>query len=1453
MNTWICRILIFVFFVNCFPVQTWAQTPRASKRTRALETQVTRQANKYLYEQWQDEVAELEKVLQEEDLTPDERKFANLELEIAKLNMEHINAFDEYNDIAGVNKLYSARREVLLVQEQNLEKKEKIRSFYQTVQSDRMIAAAVYALHQHVKNSNSRYMAAKQHSEEVATAFQRDHATVQDLRAQSERMRQELNLDGRLPDYLIQQPSSLRVDMPQRVPRQVGHSRVRSSQILERWANNTITVEELVEYADPTGELLGDVADTAAAAELLFYIYYGYNLQKTDLDEETLANAMWLAKRLQYRAHHQLHELELQAQQRNSLDYVQARGNMMRLAIQIRNFLNAHPTDADQASLLELDKQLPEYAAIKDELSGYRPNVWPYSSVANAITEDIKNALQNRPDPSSRDHSLLIQDLSYTTGYLIATNNVGKVAEIIALLDEDEETIHGKNEEYVSAVFGSIFDTMLAYTISPQTQQTVRQLLVCAAAPVCYYNNDKKTNAVNIRVQALAVGSMLRQVVKNHRIPTAAPVPVGEQAEINTTLSQAIFDDPNFRQAMAAYTADIYGPTQSWSREKIKRYGLKLDELQELQDYLARIFESFLPVRAPKTTIKTIQEGAYKNCWIREIDTQHLVSLTHLQATSSFIEPGESADGYACHELPKNKSYGGLSTVIVLNSSGYSVGMTRFNPFNRKQMFEDFATALLTEIATWYLFGAAFKGLGYLWKGVRAATVAANAATKASSGFKLARFNSKFSQVWKLSTNGWQTEMGLVNVAKNGDKVLVEMHRPGFQGLRMELNEAVLQGNSLKSLRGRILLRRAIQHNVYANVGKTAQAMNITAATKNANLLGTLSDDLAQELTRPLTKAEQTIVQDEHALVRAMETELTEGANFEMIPAATDAGAAMSLYRPIKTPTPLIDLSTGLPERAILDPLTGNVTGELSSQYLGTIVTPYTQNVVAYNMAAGITQFPSSKFLGRWLANRYSIIPQTQRLSKFVFTLTALDQPIYHWYTKPYMENFTKRQDADLARETGYNPDKNQGNTAPKTLLEGIQGLTTNLSDATGAAMQGAFLGVNQLLNYVLPNPIQVLRRDLFKFTTDLSSAIDDPLAHALNINNEGFLPLPGSVLTLYPLLASDPTPTYSDAARTQYEILAHQQNVEESMSQHNISSFQQQMDQEIESLETGLPVFLQKNNEILNSLPKASKEVKRAYKTYIQAVKAARKLAPKDLEKAQKDCAEASEKFVNTQADIMQRAVKSYVVQRKGTLPDLLAQYRQNYDFLFTEQVEAEYTNFFVQYYNQYERDLIAFFTAGQTSLQTGQPAQRLQEQANLTLQQHDLAAAARRAQLDQELNKRVEIVNTIHQEWERDYRDMCPSNLAFFPKEAQEQIQQVFNDFIAGVEASFQQVTNSAELQEAYSKLVKTRNTRFTNIKNYWINVNPWYERLFNRTISVAYPQQQSPSEGTPTTTAQ
>ncbi len=1429
MTTWINRVLLLAFFVNCLQLQAWAGPRRSSKKRQALEQRVEQQVTVAVEQSWKTAKAELEAVLKEPDLSSTEKQFARLELQIINTQLEELDALDSDNayDIARINRVYHNRIGSLKAREDDLEVQEALRLFYQEATQDSSVAWAVFGLHNH--------------AQKMATKNQQEDSQFNKAKATLTRPFAAENLHA-----LPQDNTRVVTVRPNLVQSPTAPSK---TNVLKLWEDNKITLEDVVEYADPIVTSAEDQPSTqeiADAAMLLFSLFYAYNAQADKLDEDTLKNTAWLAQRLKYRAAHQLHVLQQQAQNANPLPFVQARGNLLLLTMQLNTFLSKH------SGLLETkdDTQLPQYRTAYEELKGYNQGIFSYANVGRAISAEVKQALQSKPNANSAAFGILAPNLAYAIRFAMFTEDINSLIDFMVLVNKDGNKMHGENEQFVSAVFGSIFDTLINYSVSENTQRRVKQLLICAAAPKCTYDDEKLTNAVNVRTQALAVSSMLRQVAKNNKVTTDQ----GEEELKPIALNKALFNDRDFRTAMARFAVDLYWPTQRWNvtNNDVKTYGLQLDELQKFGNYLATMYESFLPVPEPKSTFKTIQEGIYEGCLIREVDTQHLANLKSLNATrQGSITRATSVHGKPCKENPASTQYGGFDNLVVTDSRGYVHGITALNPYNRDRAVRNFVTGFVTEVATWYMWGAAFKAMGYLWKAVKISAMAGRVAVKAPIGLRTMRFQSKFSQAWKYSTRSFEKEAGIVNLSKQGETITVELHRPGFQGYVMHFDKAVLEGHSLKSLKGRVLLRRAMHRKAFAQYGKApktaATGEGVVANASSQIVKAETTNELAQEILRPLTKAEQQAVREEKAIVDAVKTKLAKAEEFEVIPSSVES--PFTLYRPTNAPEVFTDLSTGLPEKAVLDPVTGNVAGELSGNYAGTIVSPFTKNTVAYNIAAGMMKGHSVplSLTGRTAYNMFPVLRDLNGLTKFVATLSVTDQLAYHLYTKPYMEKFAKQQDEKFTALSGLKKDP-AATDGPKNILDQVQSLQTALDTPTGATISGAFLGANQALNTLLPQPIQALRRDLFQFTTDVMTTIDGPVTHQLEKVSLGeTIPGAAQIALLPVMLASDPTPQPSEAAKISYMTAAHQQRVDDAIQKHSVTEFTDTIDKTLKELNQTQSDFL-KSIESFKPAPQFRREVKRTYRVYEQSLKRLKLVAQNDFEGAQKSFEDAFAKFINTQGDIATRAIAQFVQHEKQeTLQSNVAAFKEGFQTLFTEQDEKELQNMILAYYNNYQAAMTQFYTAAPQALKTGKKAEDIQQAADQELVRTNNEFMAQRNALINRLNDRADqlaaqqpldgqdpliqkyqLLTGYAQESELSYTLSLAEDA---PEELRASLNEVYAAFNQDLFNAYASAQSVEDFQNTYSRLVVKRNQLWDAAKAELLSKNAEYKKWLKK----------------------
>ncbi|MBR5151384.1 MAG: hypothetical protein IKW71_00930, partial [Elusimicrobiaceae bacterium] len=431
MHTFLCRLMIAVFLLNCVLPGAWAEPVRTGKKKKTtvadMEKTVARAAtqaaqSKTPYQNWQAAQAELEAVLKEPDLTPQEKQFAELELQIVNTHMEFIDRLDSFN-ATQLNRAYGQRLEQLKNREEDLEKQNALRDFYQEASSNWGVAAAVDALHKHA--DQTRRQSAKQDQ------------TWNEIDQISKQLRAQTKL----------QPSTLQVAPP--APARLDTRG--NDEVLKRWADNKLSLEELVEYADPillapnTPLNNNTISD---GAELLAIVFNSYSAQRAQLDKETLARISWLAQRAKYRA---LHRLDVLQQQINihpqtASTMMQARGNLVLLAKEADKFTKM----SEPAPSAQEDTKLASYKLVKEELAAYNPQSEGISTAkfAHEIVAQIKKDYQGHPSQDDAQFELLARNLSYTVQYLLAIGNTNLLLDLMVLINEDGADIHGYNEVF---------------------------------------------------------------------------------------------------------------------------------------------------------------------------------------------------------------------------------------------------------------------------------------------------------------------------------------------------------------------------------------------------------------------------------------------------------------------------------------------------------------------------------------------------------------------------------------------------------------------------------------------------------------------------------------------------------------------------------------------------------------------------------------------------------------------------------------------------------------------------------------------------------------------------------------------------------------------------------------------------------------------------------------------
>ncbi len=1303
MNKWICRVLMVVFFLNTLPADVWAQWVNFAKLTSQVEL-------KEEIQKWKTTQEEVEAILRTDGdtMTLRERHYAELELEIAKTNLAYLNSkrsqTDKQANIAKIKELKESQTQLEKMQELDEQKADMLAigkvgtlySFYSKAEREGYIDAAVIAMHK-----------------ELA-----EYAKQKEYEARMKQAQQEAA-------HPVVQVDNTRVELPV-LPLEPNPE----MDVLKLWEDNNLTIEDLVELIDPlTTDNQINARVVSDAAELLYLTYMSYNQGLQQLDPQTASNAAWMAKRIRMRAWHQLVHIKQHMHKGNAASLLPARGNLMLLVRHTRLFVEKFGTEGDR----EKDLNLPEWNTVRAELNAGidESKKWKWNDITNDLLQEVKDDITSSSLFQDRsDRSFLQTNLAFIINSLLMDGNTQGVEELLILINKDGEKYHGENEGLVNTFFATVYNALISVPLSTEVQQQVKTIIRCAAAPICLFKGAgvEQKNAINVRTQALATGSMLRQATGQVKFPDKTGVNV--EAPF---LNKALFNDAQFRKTMASYAVDVYGPTVEWNvidPKSVKRYGLDLNELKQFSDHMAFIFETFLPVPEPTLKDVSIKDGPYAGCTKKEIDATNFQNLTTLAGTvATFNNAGYGAGGkkYPCTS-PQLMPFGTASTVIALNSSNEPKGIRRYTPEHKYLSQQDIADGLeeltstiIIEVVSWYLFIGALDALKYVAKIGRAALLASKTAVRAKNGFRLARFESKFAQVWKYSTNAWKDEMGIVNMVKKGEYLEIEMARPGFKGYKFTIPA---KGASARTLSGRLRIRRALQSEIFEKHGLKEVVVNGKRMIKGAKASTTTTE--AAQLSRSLTKAEQTIVKTEQAQVKAVTQELAKGNSFVQSDGMITVNGAVpneplyfdipelgksvvieatenALGRTITT-TELDMARTGLFSAG--DRFTGNLIGLESGKYYGTVVNPLSQNLVAYDIAAGLfTEGAGSaaplapRFAYNWLkASTPAWLRKIGGLTKTVTGMVLFTDPlVYYGYVKPYTTNLAEKNEKELSSAYNVDTEKAEQNAKdnPPTVMDELQSLQPG-DNTLYATILGGMLGINQALNWVLPTPIQGIRKDMFNFASDMATQMDRPFAQLMPSGADRVLPLPGQVL-MWPLyMFSDFTPGITDDMRQQYRQMGHNQALERAFKGHDANALKDAIDKEIRALADSKAKYMENVKEILSVLSDGKKQMKTIFDNYAAALTQAANMTQEDAEKASEMFVAASKTFANEQTALMRKAIDVYVkVAKPNMLKMNVDDFKKQFGDAFTPAMQQELEEYINQFFTDYEPVLVDLYTS--------------------------------------------------------------------------------------------------------------------------------------------------------------
>lgn len=1276
MNKWICRILILIFLVNTMPVEVFAR--KTSFNFQKLSDIVIN----YDYDMDNMSVAQIDEYLQSEDLSPRERAYLELQRKIAEKVEEAFNALGEGALVVGkvdeqgnpiktrggeVAKVKLGNPDPILVQQQRaeylriydaiinspagknwqeqqktLEKEEALSHFYKEAQSEGYVAAAIYAL----RTIAEKKALEQKQAEEIA----KQEEAIKLVRQPKVQTESTAVRDTTTGNEIV------RIDTERKLS------------VLEAWEQNLITVEDLMEYVDPgiTSDQKPDLEAMSDAAQLLWYYFLDANMHRIQYNRE---DSVWLALRLKYRIKHQLFNLQQHTDLTHHDYFVQACGNLLLLSMQVQVFLNENYTHTD--ALAAKDRELEEYDVIYDELNRWGKNVWNYADVTEKIVNEVIKAHKAHPAQNSKEYQLLSENISFLTGYLLFLGDNTHLNLLLRTINRGDTQFHNYDEAFVSEFFSSLFQTFILLPIDPEEQHFVRQLLICAAAPICRYGNSEAiTNAVNVRVQALAVASMFRQSSK----VTANNVINGTKKVQFRNLKTELFNDEQFRTKMAGYVVDVYAPITQFNTRDVKRYGLAVDtELVDLADSLSDIFETFLPVKHPASQWMTVQaEGPYKGCQKRIVDEDpaHWVLLNDLNLSRhGAVGParGMGEHGLPCRDIAPE----GYDTILVLDSNQHAKFMAApgRNPNNRNLAEQDFIIReVLPEVVLFGAWGLIAKVLKWGLRALATFARAAKAARIAKVTHKGMRFSTKYKQLSKFQTNQWLKDVNITNISRssrNKHMLSVEISQTGMRSFVIELPAKAFNP---KTLRGRVRIHNAALKQLRAR-GTTAEELLTPAAKRSIGTMVEVTPGVFEKVTVPTAK------------VIEMETKVARSAaNYEQALHQLGSGISRPLAHPPHSHLEAYSTSVGwLP----------------NGQIAGT--------------SAGLT------FSYRLLGQFAPVFGQGKGLLKFVLAVKALDPLGQFIIKKGFEEPNAKQLHERYVKSSGLKqPTKQEAEENEKkkkeyvpSILEKVQSLY-GPEDNSFASISAYFMGMNYLINKGMDlvdkvfdtniSPVvQSARRGIYGMLADFQERTNSALPANLSETLKEYITLPVTVATMPIMLnVGDNTPAPDDEAlRLRYVIDANEQRISRSMEGHEKEKSKERYDEEIAKI-----VSDKDSLEIIqNAIPQISKYQKdfdKVYDQYIADLQKAKELIDTDPTAADNLAIESSKNFVSGRTRLLTQAIRDNLAQE---MPNKTQEYIQNleqiYGEFFTDEDKNLIEKICKEYYKGIEPLEISFYTA--------------------------------------------------------------------------------------------------------------------------------------------------------------
>ena len=1273
MQTWICRILTVVFFLNTLPTEVWAGKGLNQAQTeRVVEEKI--ETRPYLAKDyWKDYESAVREELKRNDLSADETEYLKYELQKAHDQYEFAKKHAS-NKVHARDKAIDEKYSRLQLP---IERIMTVKEMYRKARSSSWTGVAISLLH----NKAFSAKLAKNDLHQMSKQYQLSNPAAP----------VSTTYVAPTPSFNVPQVST-------------------NEAFLQKLASNEISYEDILDYMDPISSSAN--GNTEDAVKFLSSILITYLTDTTPISGSEKANVIWTVTRIKMRALHQLYVLS-QGSEQTRMKALSTRASLLTLYTLAWQFLkkqgiNDEAEHAKDRQEYEADAFESINAEIAQAIDYY--NTWRHlDQLIKSVVNDTKQKIESEPASQAT-----LNGISALTTYFFY--NGQSFNTLLAMINKDGKSFFGEHSQLVTEFFTTLADCLVDMPSTLDQQKNVKNLLLNAT----FINK----NAINVRVQALALASVLVQA-ENGKLQQDGPSA--------HTLKNGIFSQNDFREEMALSAAQIYATTTEWNGHwdngangmvVNETYGIDTgsvtskypwwdiryfwdahmgsDHLQELSNHLAAIYETFLPLPAP--SVKPLEkhtEGMYKGCWKSRVATNQERTLSTLTAQKGLkaVKHPVDADGKVLNNIwCQFDRYGEIDNTIVWATNAanpnqkIAIGMRKNNPRNLNTTNKEYIKAFALEVLTWYLWGKALKLLKSLWQLGRTFAIASKASAHAVNGMRLARFNGKFSQIWKYYGEGWKTQAGIAEIAGKR-QCTVTLARGG----KLAQFEVDLGGRSVSSLAGRVQLRiEARRQLIRIGADKTGQSIVKNSVKKTAvktTLDATTGKAVTQQPKHFAGKATadklgkegaKLITDDTHFNIKKWLSDLTPAEQAAFKEWKTMYNTTVRTYgkrtifgrynnaraKTAKVKTPqgtakeihfsaqdgiFIDPKLGLPAHAY-----GTVTYAATADEAA-----FLYNAVARDIMAGKipTKFSFAyHYLGQLPGVQYTM--GTVKFAAFLQVFDPMAYEVMNKYDELKFEEYVKQF---KIRDMADDDKKAVKEEITKDILKQIQSMEN--VDKRGAFISAAFMFFNIALNKGLDyagskgipgtNDIQAFRRDMFEVVDNVINTLDKPFKKLTGEERDWF-PYPAQVGLVNILLASDPTPSKAQETKM-YQEMRHSQDYQDAKDARTVKVFQEKITDQIDLSREALNDYMKDDltADFIEALPGTKQNINTLYDQYADKLNKASAMAQtsptasklqkeKALENAQNAMDTASKEYLQKRGEYMAAAIKRYMANDK-------------------------------------------------------------------------------------------------------------------------------------------------------------------------------------------------------------